>query len=810
MRFGKRSRNPLLWGRREQNTAEAQADAVHVPEMDDPPLPSADAPSFQDAPVADNVVPMRESTRQLKEERMNRTAPAGNEPTQRLLTALGRFQRQYLIAQDGAPQDRWSDECMNYLISAVEISIEQGWSDLVESLTETARILQSYEDVGRANQCVPFLTDSYEILCLMVGDLIAGRVRPAVIQRWRARYQEAVEDIRDAGIPLVRDEDSAIEVDVEDGFGNLDAPAPSPGFDITSAVDDVAPPTSASNHDGLSPFELPPMVSESSDSADVEIPSLDDLSPLLMEAPLDNSLASPVLEGLESSTDNLSAGRPFVKQQTPATAPDEEFEMMPLAPMHLDTSPSAIATARASRGLSPSLVGFIDIFCEGLSRMEQEREQIDRDETWNAMRHSLELLAERAHETGRNGALAATRSIRRLCEGAFEYPHHWSDRFFELAYAFGGLYADASDDADDAALLEWISECDGMLAEWQIETPLEQSSPPKPVVVTDDEGDLFELAEQEAYVSMTEPAVSGADSTPFEQTVEISDSTETDFGIPEFEPVPDTYSTPLELAAATIQELHQTQLDEPASYTPPNVDEALDDDRGGESEGASFMRLLETAQAAAAKGSAVDAKLLAMQAAASIARQQAEEAEARVRAAEVRLRESTASIETARERSQISEQSVQVAERRVSEGEESLLQRKAQTAGIQNELESMESRVSDLDAQIRELIAQRESAERQRLAQVSRRDEARAQEDEAQARLERLNEEEQRARVRLEDARQEVKSLQRRRMELEAALERARDLLQRQRGSVTDIEQTIQHIRSAEQNSDTGKDALLF
>ncbi|MCL4694758.1 MAG: hypothetical protein KJ060_19875, partial [Candidatus Hydrogenedentes bacterium] len=80
-----------------------------------------------------------------------------SDPTQRLLTSLGRFQRHFMKAREGAPQSQWSDECMNHLIHGVEIALEQGWTDLVESLTETGRILQSYEDAGRANECVPFL-----------------------------------------------------------------------------------------------------------------------------------------------------------------------------------------------------------------------------------------------------------------------------------------------------------------------------------------------------------------------------------------------------------------------------------------------------------------------------------------------------------------------------------------------------------------------------------------------------------------------------------------------------------------------------
>ena len=45
----------------------------------------------------------------------------------------------------------------------VEIALSQGWMHLVESLTDVARILQSYENANAAHRCVPFLIESYEI-----------------------------------------------------------------------------------------------------------------------------------------------------------------------------------------------------------------------------------------------------------------------------------------------------------------------------------------------------------------------------------------------------------------------------------------------------------------------------------------------------------------------------------------------------------------------------------------------------------------------------------------------------------------------
>ncbi len=130
------------------------------------------------------------------------------DPTQRLLTALGRFQRQVSRAEEGAPQEAWCDECMNQLITGIEIALNEDWADVKEALTDVARILQTYEDEGRADQSIYFLKDSYEILCLMVGDLIVGNVRSGVMKKWQDRYERALDELADAGLTLV-DDDSA-------------------------------------------------------------------------------------------------------------------------------------------------------------------------------------------------------------------------------------------------------------------------------------------------------------------------------------------------------------------------------------------------------------------------------------------------------------------------------------------------------------------------------------------------------------------------------------------------------------------------
>lgn len=129
------------------------------------------------------------------------------DPTQHLLTALGRFQRQVARAEHGVPDVVWADECMNQIVAGIEIAIAQGWEGVQEALTDTARILHSYEQAGQADACISFLQGSYEILCLMVGDLIVDNIRSGVLQKWRMHYQRGVDELLRAGIPLTQDEE---------------------------------------------------------------------------------------------------------------------------------------------------------------------------------------------------------------------------------------------------------------------------------------------------------------------------------------------------------------------------------------------------------------------------------------------------------------------------------------------------------------------------------------------------------------------------------------------------------------------------
>jgi hypothetical protein len=197
VRFGKRSGSwaeagRRLWGERTESGVAAE-DGEHGFEADDEVI------------LAESRAAMTPDTHFTTGEPTPEPF-IDTDPTQRLLTVLGRFQRQVNLADSGAPADQWVDACIDQVVGGIEIAFESGWDGVKEALTDTARVLQSYDDGGDPQGAVPFLLDAYEILCLMVGDLIVDNVRSGVMRKWRERYAQAVEQLHASGHRLVDDE----------------------------------------------------------------------------------------------------------------------------------------------------------------------------------------------------------------------------------------------------------------------------------------------------------------------------------------------------------------------------------------------------------------------------------------------------------------------------------------------------------------------------------------------------------------------------------------------------------------------------
>ncbi|MCK5862742.1 MAG: hypothetical protein KAH38_09670, partial [Candidatus Hydrogenedentes bacterium] len=196
------------------------------------------------------------------------------DPIQQLFTTLGKFHRHLNKAQHAPQGTGWCDECMNELMEGLEISIAHQWPPIKDALIDTARILHSYEEAGKAGTCVPFLKNSYELLSLMVGDLIVDTVRAGVKQKWQEHYLHAVEELKSQGITLIEDKKEDIALTPPAPDINLSAemtPQPIPPNKTISVEIDmqqdtskqIEPPAETSpkpvaDLDNMS-FDLPPL-----------------------------------------------------------------------------------------------------------------------------------------------------------------------------------------------------------------------------------------------------------------------------------------------------------------------------------------------------------------------------------------------------------------------------------------------------------------------------------------------------------------------------------------------------------------------
>lgn len=339
MRFGKKSRNLAAAGRRF---------------LGERAQPLDEAPDR----VVETLEPTEDEENAMTPPPPEESMVAGD-PTQRLLTSLGRFQRQVTRAEEGTPQDSWCDECMNQLITGIEIALNEDWADVKEALTDTARVLQTYEDAGRADQCVYFLKDSYEILCLMVGDLIVGNVRSGVLKKWQERYERALDELADAGLTLV-DDDSPVEregvreseyaadpADVSDDFDAMleerePASVPPSVFDGGLGPEPTggpfgADPFAALAEDGAdaaadSPFQVPVTAGGDAES----LPSLDELlgRPVTEEDDLEDAAAGAAAPELSDD---------FTAESDEEAAERDEVDAEPEEPMADDAAETVVA-----------------------------------------------------------------------------------------------------------------------------------------------------------------------------------------------------------------------------------------------------------------------------------------------------------------------------------------------------------------------------------------------------------------------------------------------------------------------------------
>lgn len=681
-----------LWGeRKDQSTSGLQAaERSALTQPDEHPAVSPAAPAAPEPSV---------ETASL----------LSGDPTQQLLTALGRFQRQVNVADSGAPAEAWVDNCMDQLITGIQIAHVRGWKGVKEALTDTARILQSYDDAGAASGSVAFLQDAYEILCLMVGDLIVDNVRSGVMDKWRERYTRAVSDLEKAGHALLDDEGNATAPAratqaVSAATATVAAAGPRPS-NVTPFVPRTVAEEVALEEDGAAPLSESyadldaPDVTYAPDGAHAEEEDeYPDGTALVYEAeaevesPFDDEAVVQV-----EDEEALEEARAVEAPRLESAIEDDPFDA-------LEAEKRAYEAELAAERLE--LAGEVEseILLEDDDAIEEESEV----EAAELVEEALEEAEEDAesHE-------AFPMSVPPECAA------------MEEAYCDEeGLEEEASDERAAKAMAE----------------------APRPVETAEFLFDEMLMdGEPEALDEMADDEEDGAVDS---RSMEVA---------PEVEAAPEAE------AEEVVEESPQV--------------------------------ILRNAQAAMLRGDTRDAKLLALQLAANMARIEAQKAVQVVQDAVQRLTETEEAIVVA-------EGDVAQAEQRLAETmelrsarEHDLDVKRSGIAGLEKRAATVQASIAKLDEQIARLMAQRD-AEQEKLTEAHAELEAeRGEEQILLEDLDRIQESERAAVDTLDLARGRVEDLRAQRLEREQAREACEQLLARQRESAENIERTLEAVQ---------------
>lgn len=483
MRFSRRNRGPLAWARRSKSRSQDQDDAQEfgpVESEEREALLSSGGASAEDPvdPPEDNGFDHEEAT-------------------QHILSALGRFHRQVTKAKVGAAQELWTDECMNELVTAAEVAVREGWRETVTVLTETGRILQTYEDAGRASECVPFLSEAYDVLSLMVGDLIVGEVRPGVLAKWGECHARALHALNAAGLTLI---------DIDEGNGEMDDDydaAPASGQPLNTI-----------------PFELPPLDDEYEEAphmerAAAEAPTLETLPPMaeaeiartepineaLLAAEQEREYAAmadvPRLDPLDAAVASITGEEPAPldpsEPELPVFDADEDIPAgTPEEDAAADDVPDTPAPAAEPAG-DPEVVATLDSFCEGLARIDAA-EGRDLTTVYAAMLDELAFLDKWAVNAECEQAQRLTRSMALLCQQVADGNAVPNDKFLELGYGFCEAYVEAKSGEASAVVDPWLEECSALYQRWTQPRHAEPEDIPAPAAEAVQDAEEIEAA----------------------------------------------------------------------------------------------------------------------------------------------------------------------------------------------------------------------------------------------------------------------------------------------------------------------------
>lgn len=677
------------------------------------------------------------------------------DPTQQLLTILGRFEKHVNLAQSNLARGDWTDACMEQLINATEIAVDRKWTELVHALTRTAQVLQSYEDAGKARSGIPFLRESYKILCLMVGDLIVGKIREGVMDKWHSSYTAAAEDMRAAGIALV-----SLDVESEEGARD-EVKQP-----MVQVVDARASRAAAAKS---SPFRNP-SIDDTSDYELDELPTLDELPPL--EDDLDDEREAEQTDFVDEPAVEDELAYEDVKEELEPVSEVESYEDEPVD----DAAPSADAVeaveesepeAPAEECIPQEIADVLDRLCEPLSLIDRIPEDRDHGPVFDTLNKSIVQLKAYATENALTKTEALCDSLTELCHQAYLNDQAHDDRFLDLVYAFCGHYVETTTNAEYEPANAWMKDCETLAAEWNAglapaAAPSAASSvadAPVEDAAYDEALDASEVIEADESRAVVEDLPGLEDDEEFDASDEI-----------DLDQEPDSTIIPFESAGGAESRVKK--------------EEAIH----------SIEVLLSTARGAMTEGNSARAKVLAMKAVGNIALVEADQAQGELEQAERRLRKSHEAIAIARARVREEEKKVKAAVDEVASGQDSLAERQHARTEADKELETLRGRVAEIENQIRRLQEKRDHIARKATESEKKLDQEKTAEAETERKLEHLLEAEEDSRTALENARQEVKSIHRESSDAESAMERAREDLNGKRAALADIEETISQL----------------
>ena len=724
------------------------------------------------------------------------------ESTQNLLTALGRFQRQLTDAHGDSSSSLWSDECMNQLITAVDISLAQEWAPIVEALTDTGRILQTYKNSDRAQDAVPFLNDAYEVLCLMVGDLIVENDSDALVSNWRRLYSGAVRAIEDTGLVLARDDDDGSE---GSALSEATLEIRLPEGMVETVDSESSPPDELPILDELTPLDG--LLGQGLEAPAKETPELD----TSLEEPGETELMSPdeVLE--DSSGPKEIAPEPVVdileidelesevSVEAEIAAPEPIVDILEIDELASEVSiepekaaPEALADVQEIEELAdapatetPSVViEIMDRISEQLAVL-QNGPGDDRDFAMERLQGGLSALMRVASDDGHAVAERLCTLMTSTCELVAQADDNTMERMAELGYAFCGTYMEAAEQGETELVLSWQSECQAIIDELTPGASISEDAIQVEKIEALEEG-ITEIAETNEEPATSEP----------ETPDEISEEwmlLEPENGSPS------TVTEELEASASTKSALDDSPAEESQISEAPVF-------------ATKYAELLASAQEAALKGDRAAAQYFALQAVAHIARTDVEKAEEHLGQTEGRLKDSLEATKTAANEVKEAEARARGISTEMVDAEKSLGEVKQAEAEVTQEVQDIQANIDDLDRQIQELEARRaEEAERcsQAKGRLSDAENATAQ---SQAQIEESKKSEEDSRNYLERCRQHVKNEQEITGQIELEVQEAREHLAQRKNSSEEIDDTITKTCGDEPPADAGDtaDSMLF